>query len=188
MSLVLVFESMGFDPIETAIRTASGASGLLLIFVYSVLISFVLPLPSEVVLCPVGYVCPGNTLALGLPIEVQVGLVILASGLGKALGSVFALAIGYNASHSGVVVRALRWLGFRPMQWSQKRMVTLAKKWGYVGLALGLSVPFFPDTLSLYGFSILDDDYLRFAAAAFAGSVGRLVITIGLIEGTLFII
>lgn len=188
MSLLLAVESLGFDPFEAAIRTASGGSGLLLIFVYSVLISFVLPLPSEVVLCPVGYICAGNTLALGLPIEVQVILVILASALGKALGSVFALAIGYNASHSGVVVRALRYLGFQPMEWSQKRMVALAKRWGYVGMALGLSVPFFPDTLSLYGFSILDDDYPRFAAAAFAGSVGRLLVTIGLIEGTLFII
>lgn len=188
MSLVLAFESLGFDPFEAAIRTASGATGLLLIFVYSVLISFVLPLPSEVVLCPVGYICPGNTLALGLPIEAQIVIVILVSALGKSLGSVFALAIGYNASHSGVVVRTLRRMGFRPMEWSQKRMVALAKKWGYVGMALGLSIPFFPDTLSLYGFAVLDDDYLRFAAAAFAGSVGRLLITIGLIEGTLFII
>lgn len=188
MSGALVLATHGFDPFEAAIRTASGASGLLLIFVYSVLISFILPLPSEVVLCPVGYVCPGNTLALGLPIEAQVVIVILVSALGKALGSVFALAIGYNASHSGIVIRTLRYLGFQPLEWSQKQMVALAKKWGYVGMALALSVPFFPDTISLYGFAVLDDDYPRFAAAAFAGSVGRLLITIGVIEGTLFII
>ncbi|MGM0397404.1 MAG: YqaA family protein [Halobacteriota archaeon] len=188
MSLVLVIESLGFDPFEAAIRTASGWSGVFLIFVYSVLISFILPLPSEVVLCPVGYVCSGNTLALGFPVELQVVLVIVVSGLGKALGSVFALAIGHNASRSGVVIRSLRRLGLRPKEWSQKQMVALVKRWGYVGMAMGLSVPFFPDTLSLYAFSILEDDYVKFAAAAFAGSVGRLLVTIGVIEGTLFVI
>lgn len=161
---------------------------MVLIFVYSVLISFALPLPSEVVLCPVGYVCSGNTLALGFPIEVQVAAVIAVSALGKALGSVFALAIGHNASHSGIVVRSLQRLGFEPREWSQKKMVALVKKWGYVGMAMGLSVPFFPDTISLYAFAILEDDYLKFAAAAFAGSVGRLLVTIGFIEGTLFVL
>lgn len=188
MSLVLAIGSLGFDPFEAAIRTASGVSGLVLIFVYSVLISFILPLPSEVVLCPVGYVCPGNTLALGLPIEIQVVIVMIVSGLGKAVGSVFALAIGRNATHSGPVIRFLRWLGFQPVQWSEKQMVGLVKKWGYVGMGVGLSIPFFPDTISLYAFSVLEDDYVKFSAAAFAGSVGRLLVTIGLIEGTLFVI
>lgn len=188
MSVVLALGSLGFDPLEAAIRTASGWSGVFLIFVYSVLISFALPLPSEVVLCPVGYVCAGNTLALGFPIEVQLAIVIVASGVGKAIGSVFALAIGHNASRSGIVIRTLRRFGFQPKEWSQKQMVRLVKKWGYMGMALGLSVPFFPDTLSLYAFAILEDDYVKFAAAAFAGSVGRLLVTIGLIEGTLFVL
>jgi uncharacterized membrane protein YdjX (TVP38/TMEM64 family) len=52
-------------------------------------------------------------------------------------------------------------------------------------MAVGLSVPFFPDTASIYAFSVLEDDYRKFAAAAFAGSVGRLLITIGAIEGFL---
>lgn len=188
MSVALALGSLGFDPLEAAIRTASGWSGVFLIFVYSVLISFALPLPSEVVLCPVGYVCSGNTLALGFPIEVQVAIVIGVSALGKAIGSVFALAIGHNASHSGIVIRTLRRVGFRPKKWSEKKMVSLVKKWGYMGMAMGLSVPFFPDTLSLYGFAILEDNYRKFAAAAFAGSVGRLLVTIGLIEGTLFVL
>ncbi|WP_235272184.1 YqaA family protein [Halanaeroarchaeum sulfurireducens] len=187
MSIIIGIGAMGFDPLEAAIRTASGLSGMILIFVYSVLISFALPLPSEVVLCPVGYVCGGNTLALGLPIEVQLAAVILISALGKSLGSVFALAIGHNASHSSVVIRGLRRLGLRPKEWSQRRMVALVKRWGYAGMAIGLSVPFFPDTISLYGFSILEDDYVKFAGAAFAGSVGRLLVTIGLIEGSLLV-
>ncbi|MFB6069759.1 MAG: hypothetical protein ABEJ76_01940 [Halanaeroarchaeum sp.] len=179
MSVALpLLQVLGYDALETAVAAASGWTGVLLIFVYSVLIAFVLPLPSEIVLCPVGYVCAGNSLALGLPMEVQVAVVILASALGKAAGSVFALAIGHNAARAGVVIRTLRRLGFQPMEWSRKQMVNLAKRWGYVGMAVGLSVPFFPDTVSIYAFSILEDDYTKFALAAFAGSVGRLLITI----------
>ena len=59
----------------------------------------------------------------------------------------------------------------------------LAREYGYAGLALALSVPFFPDTLSIYAFTVLEDDYLKFAAATFAGSVGRLVVTIVLLGG-----
>ncbi|MFB6134594.1 MAG: hypothetical protein ABEJ55_06365 [Halanaeroarchaeum sp.] len=186
MSPVGPLAVLGFDAVEAAVQTASGWSGIVLILVYSVLISFILPLPSEIVLCPVGYLCGGNSLALTLPVEVQIVLVIAASAAGKAVGSVFALAIGHNATHSGLVVRTLRRLGFEPVEWSRRRMVTLAKRWGYVGMAIGLSVPFFPDTLSIYAFSILEDDYRKFAAAAFAGSVGRLLVTIATIEGVIF--
>lgn len=187
MSVVLSLESIGFDAFRTAVAVASGWSGLGLIFVYSLLIAFILPLPSEVVLCPVGYVCAGNTLALApIPHEIQIVMVIVTSGLGKAVGSVIALTVGHNAAHSGVVIRGLRRLGLNPLEWSQRKMVDLAKKYGYVGMAIGLSVPFFPDTASIYAFSILEDDYLKFAAAAFTGSVGRLVITIVAIEGALF--
>ncbi|MFW5922533.1 MAG: YqaA family protein [Halodesulfurarchaeum sp.] len=179
----------GIGGLETAVAVASGWSGLGLIFVYSFLIAFVLPLPSEVVLCPVGFVCPSNTLALApFPHEVQIGLVILVSGLGKAFGSVIALAVGHNATHSGPVIRALRHLGFNPMEWSQRTLVRIGQRWGHLGMAVGLSVPFFPDTASIYAFSVFGSGYRKFAAAAFAGSVGRLLITIGLIEGALLVI
>jgi uncharacterized membrane protein YdjX (TVP38/TMEM64 family) len=46
-------------------------------------------------------------------------------------------------------------------------------------------VPFFPDTLSIYAFAILERDYLRFALATFAGSVGRLLVTVFVVGGTL---
>ncbi|MFB6093496.1 MAG: hypothetical protein ABEJ77_00955 [Halanaeroarchaeum sp.] len=180
--------ALGFDPLEAAIRTASGWSGIGLIFVYSVLISFALPLPSEVVLYPLGYFESTQAMALGLPFGAELAIVFAASGLGKALGSVFALAIGHNASHSGIVVRTLERMGFDPIGWSEHKVAILVKRWGYVGLAIGLSVPFFPDTLSIYAFSILEDDYRKFAAAAFAGTIGRLSITILIIEGTLFVV
>lgn len=180
---IAALDALGLRAVEAAVRAASGWSGVFLIFVYSVLIAFVLPLPSEIVLCPVGFVCGGNTLALGMPLGVQVAVVVLVSALGKALGSVFALAIGHNASRSGIVIRGLRRLGFSPMEWSERRMVGLAQRWGYLGMAVVLAIPFFPDTVSLYAFSVLEKDYRKFALASFAGSVGRLVIAILAIQG-----
>ncbi|MFW6384283.1 MAG: hypothetical protein ACOCZC_02675 [Halodesulfurarchaeum sp.] len=187
--MVDVLVDLGLEGVRAAVTVASGWSGLGLIFVYSFLIAFVLPLPGEVVLCPVGFVCPGNTLGLApIPYELQVALVIVVSGLGKAAGSVIALAVGKNAAHSGPVIRTLQWLGLRPMEWSRKRLVELGQRWGHLGMAVGLSIPFFPDTASIYAFSVLGTGYRKFAVAAFAGSVGRLLVTIGVIEGALFVL
>ncbi|MFB6071911.1 MAG: YqaA family protein [Halobacterium sp.] len=173
---------------EDAVRAATGWGGLLVIFVYSFLIAFVLPLPSEIVLCPAGYVCAGGaTLGLGVPGPVLVALVVAVSGVGKALGSLIALYVGHGASHSGVVVRACRRLGFDPVEWSKSKMVALVRRYGYAGMAVGLTVPGFPDTISIYAFSVIEKDYAKFAAATFAGSVGRLVLTIGVLEGVLFV-
>lgn len=180
---------IGLEGFKAAVAAASGWSGLGVIFVYSILIAFVLPLPSEVVLCPVGYLCPVNTLALApFPYEVQIAMVIVVSGMGKAIGSVIALMVGHNATHSGIVIRTLRRFGFRPLEWSQRTLVKIGKRWGHFGMAVGLSIPFFPDTASIYAFSVIGSSYRKFAAAAFAGSVGRLVITMGIIEGALFIL
>ena len=145
----------GMGAIEAAVTAASGWSGLLVILVYSFLIAFILPLPSEVVLCPIGYVCEGNTLGLGIPIEAQIVLVVFFSSLGKAAGSLIALYVGHGASRSGPVIRAAERLGLDPVGWSRSRMAELTRRWGYLGMAMGLTVPGFPDTLSIYAFSIL---------------------------------
>lgn len=183
--MIAALVEFGMGAIEAAVTAASGWSGLLVILIYSFLIAFILPLPSEVVLCPIGYVCEGNTLGLGLPISLQIVIVIVVSGVGKAIGSLLALYVGHGASRSGPVIRAAERLGFDPVGWSRKRMVTLVKRYGYVGMAMGLTVPGFPDTLSIYAFSVLEDDYQKFAAAAFAGSAGRLIVTVAAIEGVL---
>ena len=177
-----------FGGVEGAVRAATGWTGLGLIFVYSFLITFVLPLPGEVVLCPAGYVCgEAAHLGLGLSGAPLVVVVMLVSATGKALGSVVALHLGYNASHSGVVVRTLRRFGYHPMEWSKSKLVSLVKQYGYYGMAMGLTVPGFPDTLSIYVFSVVEKNYVKFAAAAFAGSVGRLVVTIAVIEGVVLV-
>ena len=173
MSILPVLASGGFfeslyHGIEALVKTATGPAGLGIIGVYSFLIAFVLPLPSEVVLLA--------PLRLGLPGWVEMGLIVFVSGLGKSAGSVFAFHLGQEAKESGPVIRFLRRSRFDVVEWSEKRTVEIARKYGYVGLALALCVPGFPDTLSIYAFTVLEEDYVRFALATFAGSVGRLLI------------
>jgi membrane protein YqaA with SNARE-associated domain len=157
-----------FHWLKSLVETATGWVGLGIIAVYSFLIAFVLPLPSEVVL-----VAP---LDLGLPYLGEISLIMLVSGVGKAAGSVFAFHIGQEAKESGPVISLLRRSRFDVIEWSEKQTVAIARKYGYFGLALALCVPGFPDTLSIYAFSVLEEDYVKFALATFAGSVGRLVL------------
>jgi membrane protein YqaA with SNARE-associated domain len=175
--------SFHVDAFETLVRlteTATGPVGLVVIFVYSFLIAFLLPLPSEIVLA--------TPLRLGLPYWVEIGLIMVTSGLGKACGSLFAFAIGHQAKEAGPVVRLLRRSRFDVVGWSERRTVELARRYGYAGLAGALCVPFFPDTLSIYAFSVLEEDYVKFAAATFAGSVGRLLVTVLVLGGAAAVI
>ena len=173
MSLTTVLALGGFfdglyHSIEALVKTATGPAGLGIIGIYSFLIAFVLPLPSEVVLLA--------PLRLGLPYWVELGIIMIVSGLGKAAGSLFAFHIGQEAKESGPVIRFLRRSRFDVVEWSEKKTVEVARQYGYVGLALALCVPGFPDTLSIYAFTVLEEDYVRFGLATFAGSVGRLLV------------
>nr|WP_209490090.1 VTT domain-containing protein [Halolamina salifodinae] len=157
--------------LSSLVETATGPMGLVAIFVYSFLIAFALPGVSEIVLAA--------PLDLGLGRTGRLAVIILISGVGKAAGSVFAFHIGQEAKESGPVTRVLRRSRFDVVEWSEKKVVVLAQKYGYGGLALALCVPTFPDTLSIYAFSVLEEDYYRFAFATFVGSVGRLLVTLG---------
>ena len=64
------------------------------------------------------------------------------------------------------------------MAWSERKTVRLAQEYGYVGLAMALCVPGFPDTLSIYAFTVLEEDHVLFGLATFVGSVGRLIVTL----------
>ncbi|WP_080508258.1 YqaA family protein [Haloparvum sedimenti] len=162
---------------QSAVESATGWGGLGVIFVYSFLIAFALPGPSEVVLAA--------PLDLGLPYWAVLGLIMLVSATGKALGSLFAFHLGQEAKRAGPVIRWLERSRFDVVEWSQKRTVTVARRYGYAGLALALCVPFFPDTISIYAFAVLERDYRKFAVATFLGSLGRLVVTILLVGGAL---
>lgn len=174
----LALPGFGNGVVADAVRAASGWSGLVIIFVYSVLIAVVLPLPGEIVLVP----AVEGTLRLGAPTPVEIALVIVVSSIGKALGSVLALSLSSRATRSGPVTRTLRSLGVDPMEWSRRRIVELVQRYGYVGLAATLMVPAFPDTVLIYAFSVLDLERVKFAIAAFVGTVCRLLITLFVLE------
>lgn len=163
--------------IVDAVCTATGPAGLVVVFVYSFLITFILPLPSEIVL-PLA-----DRLRLGLPLWLNLAIVVLIASVGKAGGSVLAFHIGQEAKESGPVIRWLRRSRFDVIEWSESKVVQLSQKYGYAGLAMALSVPAFPDTLSVYAFSVLDDDYVKFAAATFVGSIGRFFVWILFFRG-----
>ncbi|WP_233738179.1 YqaA family protein [Halocatena pleomorpha] len=160
--------------LKRAVKHAVGPFGLILIFIYSFLIAVVLPFPSEVVLA-----APLN---LGVPEWITMALIVVVSSIGKALGSVFALTIGDKTIHSGPVIRAVERTGIDIVRISQRKTVQIAQQYGYLGLAAALCVPGFPDTLSIYAFTVIEQNYLKFAAATFIGSVGRLVIWLAGIE------
>ncbi|MFC4359991.1 YqaA family protein [Halobium salinum] len=157
-----------FPWLERLVKTASGWWGLVLIWIYSFLIAFALPGVSEVVLLA--------ELNLGLSAATTTALIVFVSAFGKSAGSVFAFHIGQEAKESGPVIRFLRNSRFDVIEWSEKKTVTIAQKWGYAGLAAALCVPGFPDTLSIYAFSVLEEDYVKFALATFVGSAGRLIL------------
>lgn len=168
--------SEGTTQLRKAVETATGLPGLGIVFAYSFLIAFVLPLPSELVLAA--------PLELGLAEVPRFTVIVLISGVGKAAGSLVALRAGMAARESGPVTRALDRLGFDVVEWSERKSTTLAQRYGYGGMALALSIPFFPDTASIYAFSVLESDYGKFAVASFVGSVGRLLITVLFLKGT----
>ncbi|WP_208023489.1 YqaA family protein [Halorussus pelagicus] len=169
-----------FEWLEHAVETTTGWAGLAIIFVYSFLIAFALPGVSEVVLAA--------PLDLGLSRAGRLALIIVVSGVGKAAGSMLAFHIGQEAKESGPIISFLRRSRFDVIEWSEKKTVQLAQKWGYVGMALALSVPFFPDTISIYAFAVLEEDYGKFALATFAGSVGRLLVTLFLVGSTVAVL
>jgi membrane protein YqaA with SNARE-associated domain len=169
-----------YTAIEGAVESATGIVGLAVIFVYSFLIAFILPLPSEVVLAA--------PLKLPVPYAAELAIIIVVSGAGKALGSLFAFHLGQEAKESGPVIRFLRRSRFDVVEWSEDKTVELAQRYGYVGLALALCVPGFPDTISIYAFSVLEEDYVKFALATFAGSAGRLLVFLGIAEAALAIV
>lgn len=163
---------------EEAVRAVSGPIGLGLIFVYSFLIAFILPGVSEVVLLA--------DLSIGLPRSLELAVIILVSGVGKAAGSVLAFHIGQEAKESGPVTRWLRQSRIDIVAWSESTAMRLARRYGYIGLAAALSVPGFPDTISIYAFAVLDRDYVKFSIATFVGSVGRLLVTLAGVEAVLW--
>jgi membrane protein YqaA with SNARE-associated domain len=188
-----VFDIVSFG--EWLFSSAAGLLGLVGVFGYSFLVAFILPMPGEVVLA-----MPIN---LGLSPLATLALVIGVSSLGKAIGSLAALRIGQRVNNFGLietirkhVLTRLYSVPFSVSLFStvstvfkqDSRLVTLIRRYGYVGLALALAVPLMPDTAVVYAFSAIKIDPIKFAAAAFIGTVLRLLAVVGLLELVLSIV
>lgn len=154
------------QPVEQAVRDATGVAGLAVIAVYSFLVAVALPLPGEAVLAA--------KLELPIPTWAELSTLILVSSVAKAIGSVVAFWVGGQSA--GPITRWFKRSGIDLVKYGERATVKAARKWGYVGLAAILSIPFFPDTITIYAFSALEEDYTRFAAATFVGSAVRLLL------------
>jgi membrane protein YqaA with SNARE-associated domain len=149
------------------------------VFVYSVLVAAILPFPAEAVL-----IVP---LVLSSPWYVSFPVVILTSAAGKALGSLAALRIGYGVSRSGSVVRFTERIPYYT-QFKDRKFTKLVRRYRYLGLTITLAIPFLPDTAPLYAFSVLENRPVLFAAAAFFGTILRLLIILLITGGVVTVV
>lgn len=165
------------EGVQALVETATGWPGIGIIFTYSFLIAFALPGPSEIVLVAPLDITESRTLTLAI--------IILTSAVGKALGSLFAFHLGQEAKKAGPITRWIERSRFDVIAWSERRTVEIAQRYGYAGLGLALCVPFFPDTISIYAFAVLEESYAKFAVATFFGSLGRLLLTVTVFGGAI---
>lgn len=152
--------------LQKLVREATGVVGLAIIGVYSFLVAVALPFPGEIVLAA--------KLQLPVPDWAEIGLLVLVSSVFKSAGSVVAFWVGGRSA--GPITRWLKRSGVDLVKYGERATVKAARKWGYVGLTAVLSVPFFPDTITIYAFTALEESYVRFAAATFVGSALRLLL------------
>jgi membrane protein YqaA with SNARE-associated domain len=189
-----MLSQFGVEAAQNTVESASGWIGLLVVLLYSLLVATVLPLPIQAVL-----VAPVDP---GLPAILRYSVVVLVSAIGTTTGSIFAFHFGQRVKRrvrrfaitsrwrvptvlEPIAARFRRWFDSETEGVLDERARSLIERWGYVGLFIALSIPFFPHKTSVYAVSMLDDDYLRFGLAVFGGATGRLLISLGVAVGIL---
>jgi membrane protein YqaA with SNARE-associated domain len=135
---------------------------LLLIFLYEVGTAVILPTPSEV---PVlGYTW------------IPLGWIFAFAVAGKIAGSYLIFFLGDRAKETerfGRLVARFRWLA-AIMAWSER----FVNRYGVVAVFILLSIPGFPDTVSLYLFALVGKRPVVFALAAGLGTGVRMLLTL----------
>lgn len=189
-----MLSQFGIEAAQNTVESASGWLGLLVVLLYSLLVATVLPLPIQAVL-----VAPVDS---GLPATFRYSVVVLVSAIGTTTGSIFAFFFGQRVKRrirrfaansrwrvpsvlEPIAARFRRWFDSDTEGVLDERARALIDRWGYIGLFIALSIPFFPHKTSVYAVSMLDDDYLRFGLAVFGGATGRLLISLGVAMGIL---
>lgn len=177
------------DPVsvgEWVLSLGTGLLGLAGVFLYSFLVACVLPMPGEIVLA--------LPIDIGLSRPMTLLLIIIISSLGKSFGSLLAVRVGGQVSRLDPVSSIRRWLpsfsharslSLLEIIDQDSRIVDFTRRYGYVGLSLVLAIPLMPDTAAIYAFSLAKIDPAKFALAAFAGTVFRLLTILSIAEITL---
>jgi hypothetical protein len=169
--------------VEGILRGATGPEGLVLVFVYSFLCAVALPLPGELVLAV--------PLELGWSPMGELAAVVAVASTAKAVGALVALSVAKGAATRGPVARLLEVVPTPRAGGGGRfagRLAGLTDRYGYVGLAGALAVPFAPDTAVIYAFSVVDVRRLPFAAAAFVGTTLRLALVAGVASALLALV
>lgn len=170
----------GLSALDALVRSASGPLGLLVVFVFSFLCAVALPLPSELVL-----LAPIN---LGLPGWGDLAVLVVVASAGKAAGGVVALKVSRRAASTNRFAAITGRFRFGPVVAVEAAIGGVVRRYGVLGLVTTLSIPGAPDTAAIYAFSVGHDDPVEFAAAAFVGTVVRLLIVAGLAAGVLAVL
>jgi len=132
--------------------------GLLLIFLYEVGTAVVLPTPSEAPLLA------SNRIPLGWIFAFAVA--------GKIVGSYLIFFLGDRMKETDRFRRwanRIRWIR-AILAWSER----FVNRYGVVAVFVLLSVPGFPDTVSLYLFALVSQRPVLFALAAGLGTAARM--------------
>lgn len=142
-------------------------TALLLIFLYEVGAAVVLPTPSEI---PVlGY--------SWLPL----GWIFVFAVAGKTLGSYLVFFLGDRVKSTGRFQRLARryaWIRW-VLEWSER----FVRRFGFWAVFVLLSVPGFPDTVSLYLFALVGNRPVLFALASGLGTAVRMVLVLFVLHG-----
>ena len=131
---------------------------LLLIFLYEVGAAVILPTPSEI---PVfGYTW------------IPIGWIFAFAVAGKTVGSYLIFFLGDRAKDTQRFQRLVnRYRFFQVvMDWSER----FVRRYGVFAVFVLLSIPGFPDTLSLYLFALVGDRPVLFAIASGLGTAVRM--------------
>jgi len=159
------------DVIDFIQGTGNPVLFLILVFIYSILVAIILPVPIELVL-----LAPASTGNYGF-----YAIIALVIGGGKAIGSwlIFLLGIRIEDDIRRWSKRA-RWIE-RLVEWC----ITFVRKTRYLGLFIILSIPGMTDTIPIYIYSLFNEEgellnMWLFVAVNFAAGIVRSCVMLAL--------
>lgn len=142
-------------------------AGLLLIFIYEVGAAVILPTPSEIPVLGYNYI--------------PLGWIFLFAVLGKTVGSYIVFLGGAKAKETARFNRFLEHhLWAKRAYGASERFV---RRYGVMAVFILMSIPGFPDTVSIYLFAIVGNRPVLFAVASGLGTAVRMVIVLFAFHG-----